>query len=66
MSDLTLCRAVGGCAISSCLEEAVISSLSRPKVLFGGLVYINWALKQSDDLAEILLCFMIQNPLISN
>ena len=58
MSDLTLCRAVGGCAISSCLEEAVISSLSRPKVLFGGLVYINWALKQSDDLAEILLVLL--------
>lgn len=59
MSDLTLCRTVGGCAISICLEEAVISSLNRPKVLFGGLMYVNWALKQSDDLAEILLLFMV-------
>ena len=52
---LTVC----GCAISIFLEEAVISSLNCQKVPFGGLIFINQALKQNDDLAEILLHFMI-------
>lgn len=37
---------VCGCAISSFLEEAVISSLNCQKVPFGGLRFINQALKQ--------------------
>lgn len=50
---------VCGCAISIFLEEAVINLLSCLKVPFGGLMFINQARKQNDDLAEILLRFMI-------
>lgn len=59
MSHLTLILAVCGCAISINLEGTVINSLSCLKVLFGGLIFINQALKQKDDLAEILLQFVI-------
>lgn len=38
---------------------SVISSLNCQKVPFGGLRFINQALKQNDDLAEILLHFVI-------
>lgn len=59
MSHLTLLLAVCGCAISINLEDAVINLLSCLKVPFGGLIFINQALKQNDDLAEILLHFVI-------
>lgn len=55
VSHLTLILAVCGGAISINLEDAVINLPSCLKVLFGGLVFINQALKQKDDLAEILL-----------
>jgi len=48
-----------GGAISIYLEEAVIGLLRCLKVPFGGLMFVNQALKQNDDLAEILLCFEI-------
>lgn len=59
MSHLTLILAACGCAISINLEDAVINLLSCLKVSFGGLIFINQALKQNDDLAEILLHFVI-------
>lgn len=54
-----LILAVCGCAISINLEDAVINLQSCLKVPFGGLIFINRALKQKDDLAEILLHFVI-------
>lgn len=59
LSHLTLILAVCGCAISINLEGAVINLLSCLKVPFGGLIFINQGLKQKDDLAEILPCFVI-------
>lgn len=57
MSCLPLIQAACGCAISIYLEEAAINVQSCLKEPLGG--FINQALKQNDDLAEILLCFVI-------